>query len=84
MNTVKVAITIPEELVRQVDSLSKELGFSRSKFITLTLREQLEKEKKEKILKAYNEVFSDEAICEEQRETSRWLDGAGQSEGQEW
>ncbi len=84
MNTIKVAITVPEKVVIQVDSISRKLGFSRSKYITLALKEKLERETKQKIRTAYDEVFSDDSVCEEQLATSRWFQGTNQSEGQEW
>lgn len=84
MNTQKVAITMPAELVTIIDDLSKQKGMSRSKFISTVLREKVLNEKEKQLKDAYNRVFSDEAIRKEQLETASWLEGAGSKEGQEW
>lgn len=84
MNTQKVAITMPAELVAIIDDISKQKGMSRSKFISTVLREKVLNEKEKQLKDAYNRVFSDEAIRKEQLETASWLEGAGSKEGQEW
>ena len=84
MNTKKVAITIPTQLVTMIDDISRQKGMSRSKFISTVLRENVLIEKEKQIKDAYNRVFSDEAIRKEQLETASWLEGAGNGEGQEW
>jgi metal-responsive CopG/Arc/MetJ family transcriptional regulator len=49
MNTQKVAITIPADLVVMIDDISKQLGMFRSKNISTVLRE--------KVLKKGSEPF---------------------------
>ena len=41
MNTQKVAITMPTDLVKVVDEVSRKKGISRSKYISVVLRERL-------------------------------------------
>jgi len=84
MNTQKVAITIPADLVIMIDDISKKLGLSRSKYITTVLREKIISESERQIKDAYNRVFSDDSIRKEQLQTSIWFDGAGNEGGQEW
>lgn len=84
MNTQKIAISIPEELLVNIDNFSKQQGISRSKYISRVLYEKIKEEKNNRIKKAYNAVFSDESICREQLETADWFDNAENSEGQEW
>jgi len=84
MNTQKIAITIPKELIISVDKFSKYQGISRSKYISRILHEKISEEKKSRIKNAYNAVFSDESVCKEQLETAAWFDNAGDREGQEW
>lgn len=84
MNTQKVAITVPRDLIMIIDTISKEKGVSRSKFITSIIKEKILSEKKHKIKKAYNAIFSDKSIREEQKKTAGWFDGAGTESGQEW
>lgn len=84
MNTQKVAITIPIDLVSTIDQISKQRGISRSKYISIVLREQMINEKERHLKEAFNSIFSDETIRKEQLETSLWFDGTGSKEGQEW
>jgi metal-responsive CopG/Arc/MetJ family transcriptional regulator len=84
MNTKKVAITMPIDLVTMIDSICKSKKISRSKFISITLREKVSSEKERQIREAYNKVFSDEMIRKEQTDTALWFDGTGNKEGQEW
>jgi metal-responsive CopG/Arc/MetJ family transcriptional regulator len=84
MNTQKVAITIPAELVTMIDDISKQMGLSRSKYISNVLREKVLSEKERQIKDSYNRVFSDESIKKEQLQTTIWFDGAGNQGGQEW
>ena len=57
---------------------------SRSKFITLLLREKIMDEQAREIREAYDRVFSDESVVQEQLDTAAWLEGSGKDEGQEW
>lgn len=84
MHTQRIAITIPSDLVAVIDDLSKQKGMSRSRFISILLREKVLSEKEKHLKSAYDKVFSDKSIIKEQLETSRWFDGAGSREGQEW
>ena len=84
MNTKKVAITMPNQLLIVIDDISKQKGMSRSKYISTVLHEKVLSEIEKQLKEAYNRVFSDEAIRKEQLETALWLEGAGSKEGQEW
>lgn len=84
MNTKKIAITVPKELVMTIDVLSHESGVSRSKFITDILNEKITKEKNEQIKTAYDRIFCDETVAKEQLATAREFDSSGKEEGQEW
>jgi len=84
MHTQKVAITIPKELVAMIDDISKKRGLSRSKFISIMLREKLMSERNRFIKDAYDNAFSDESIRKEQHNCVRWFGGLGSDEGQEW
>ena len=84
MNTQKVAITIPIDLVLLIDDISKQLGLSRSKYISIVLQEKISNEKKQQIKDSYNRVFSDDTIKKEQLQTAIWFDGTGNQGGQEW
>jgi len=84
MHTQKVAITIPKELVAMIDDISKKRGLSRSKFISMILREKIMSERNRYIKDAYDRIFSDESLRKEQRINARWFEGLGIEEGQEW
>lgn len=84
MRTEKVAITIPSDLVAMIDDIRSRRGVSRSKFITLLLREKIMDEQARDIREAYDRVFSDESIVQEQLDTAAWFEGSGKEEGQEW
>ena len=84
MNTQKVAITVPKDLITVVDEISRQRGISRSKFISNVLRERIENEKDRQLKEAYNRVFTDDSIKKEQVETAEWFEGTGNKEGQGW
>jgi len=84
MRTEKVAITIPSDLVSLIDNIRSKRGVSRSKFITLLLREKIMDEQAREIREAYDRVFSDESIVKEQLDTAAGFEGSGKDEGLEW
>ena len=84
MNTQKVAITVPNDIIAVVDKISKQEGISRSKYISQVLRDRIKEEHEKKLTSAYNDVFSDESIQKEQLETAEWFEGSGNNEGQTW
>jgi hypothetical protein len=84
MNTQKIAITVPSDLLDIIDKTTEKSRMSRSKFISRLLREKLLEERNRQLKDQYDKVFSDGAICDEQLETAMWLDGSGSREGQEW
>jgi len=84
MNTQKVAITIPMNLVNIIDAISKQRGLSRSKFISIILEERVSEERNRSIKEAFDRIFSDESVCNEQLQTAGWFKGSGNIEGQEW
>ncbi len=84
MNTQKIAISIPMDLVFMIDEISKKQGISRSRFISNILREKMIYERSQRIKEAYDQIFSDETICKEQLETAAGFEAFGSTEGQEW
>jgi len=59
-------MTMPEDLLREIDELSNQKGISRSRLISELLREKLIDEQNQFLRCAYDEVFSNEAVCREQ------------------
>ena len=84
MNTQKVTVTLPGDLVTMIDDVSKKLGMSRSKYVSTVLREKILNEKEKKLKEAYDRIFSDELIRKEQLETASWFEGIGNKAGREW
>jgi metal-responsive CopG/Arc/MetJ family transcriptional regulator len=84
MNTQKVAITMPEDLIKDIDMISKTKGLSRSRYITSALGAKVSGEKRELLKEAYDRVFSDEKMQKEQIDAAKWFEGAGSEGGQEW
>ena len=84
MNTQKVAISMPEDLIKDIDLISRTRGVSRSRYIASALGAKVADEKRELLKQAYDRVFSDEEIQKEQIEAAKWLEGVGSEGGQEW
>ena len=84
MNTQKVAISMPSNLLASIDNMRKNIGLSRSKYISTLRRDKISEEKNNEIKKVYDAVFADESIKQEQLETARFYEGAGAEEGEEW
>jgi metal-responsive CopG/Arc/MetJ family transcriptional regulator len=84
MNTQKVAITMPKDLIAAVDTISRKRGISRSRFISLTIEEKIANERDKNLREAYDRVFADDSVRKEQLDTAHWLQRAGSREGQEW
>ncbi len=49
MNTQKIAISMPADLVAMIDIISKQKGMSRSRFISTVLHEKVLNEKERQI-----------------------------------
>ena len=75
MNTQKIAVSIPSDLLAMIDKISNQKGMSRSRFISTVLREKITDEKKRHLKNTYDSVFSDESIRGEQLETAKWFEG---------
>lgn len=81
----KTAIAVPAEVLAEVDKVARSRGESRSKFITRILRAALKARRDADIVRRLNEVFSDEAVSHEQRETEELFDKFGTSwEDERW
>ncbi len=56
---MKTAISLPDELFREIDTLAKERKQSRSEIFSAALRQYLEKQRSLKLLETLNEVCAD-------------------------
>ena len=84
MHTQKVAITVPKNILTMIDKMSQIKGVSRSKLISSILEEKIIEEKATYIKNAYDTVFEDESIVNEQKRTALWFEKTGTEGGQEW
>ena len=84
LNTQKVAITVPKNIIIMIDKISKSKGISRSRLISSMLEQKLSEEKYAYLKNAYDRVFDDDLIKEEQRSTAIWFENQGNEGGQEW
>ena len=84
MNTQKVAITVPKNILIMIDTISKSKGLSRSKYISTVLKKNILDEKAQQLKDTYDKVFSDDSIQAEQLSTAKWFEEAGKKGGQEW
>ena len=66
-NTIgmKTAISIPDDLFKEVNRLAKENKTSRSQIFRAAVEAYLEKIKSQKLLKALNSAYADEETSEE-------------------
>jgi metal-responsive CopG/Arc/MetJ family transcriptional regulator len=69
MITKRVTIAIPADLLNMIDHFSKKRGISRSRYISIVLREKMRNEKEKQLKEAYDRVFSDESVRREQLDT---------------
>ena len=84
MATVKIAITMPKELVQEVDAARKIETITRSGYITRLVQKAVMVEKEARLKAAYDKIFSDPEIVEEQKNSTSLFDNTGNEKGQEW
>lgn len=62
---MKTAISIPDDIFKDIEKLSKELHCSRSRLIADAAKEYIEKIKNKKILDALDDAYSESETKEE-------------------
>lgn len=65
--SVKTAISLHEDLFREVNKIAKELQISRSKLFVLAVQDFIKKQESQKLLSKINKAFSDYPDSNEQR-----------------
>ena len=63
--SVKTAISMKEELFKEVDKLAGELHVSRSKLFVMAVQDYIKKNESKKLLSQINDAFSDHPDAEE-------------------
>jgi metal-responsive CopG/Arc/MetJ family transcriptional regulator len=62
---MKTAISVPDEMFKQIEQVTKEYGCSRSQVFVMAVREFLERRKSKKLLEALNETYKETETREE-------------------
>jgi hypothetical protein len=73
----RTAITIPAELLSDVDRAARDLGESRSGYITRILSLAVRARRNAAITRRLDELFADASVAAEQRRSAAELDAAG-------
>jgi hypothetical protein len=73
----KTAVTIPLDLLTQVDQAARRRGESRSRYITRVLGAAVRARRDADITRRLNELFAADDVCDEQRRTADELGRAG-------
>jgi hypothetical protein len=77
MGTAKIAISLPEDVLAEVDRAARESGESRSGFIRRVLVAATRVRRDGEITRRLDALFSEPALADEQRRVARELDAAG-------
>ena len=80
----KFAISVPEDVMRQVDRAAKRRRMTRSGFISRVLARVARARTDAEISERVNAFFSDPEVAREQRETARAFRRAAPTAGAEW
>ena len=84
MPTRKLAISVPEEVLDEVDGAAKQRGMTRSGFITYVLRRLARARTDAEISRRVNELFSDPEVAREQAATAKEYRRLAPLRGAEW
>lgn len=55
---MKTAISVPDELFKEIEKVAKEHHYSRSEVFVIAVKEYLEKRRSKKLLAALNEAYA--------------------------
>jgi metal-responsive CopG/Arc/MetJ family transcriptional regulator len=84
MPVKKIAISVPPDVIRQVDLAARERGVTRSRFITDLLRKAARARSDAEVTRRLNELFADPEVAAEQRREARMWVQAMPKDGWEW
>ena len=84
MAAKKIAISVPEEIIAEVDRAAADAGTTRSGFITSVLRRIASARSDAEITRRVNAFFTDPEMLEEQARTTRAYEELSASAGTEW
>lgn len=84
MAAKKFAISVPEDVMKQVDRAAKDRKITRSRFIADILRQTASARSDAEVTRQLNLVFSDGEADRAQREDARSWQRAASANGTEW
>ncbi len=84
MRKAKITISIPEDLLKKVEYLSRMRNQSRSAFIVGYLKKHISELTEQEITNKFNAVFSNREIITEQKNSADEFNLIGNEVGQEW
>ena len=84
MSVRKFAISVPEEVMDQVDRTAAQWGVTRSRFISEVLRRVARVRSDAEITRRLDEIFGDCEVAQEQKVMNRSLLDARRDAGTEW
>ena len=62
---MKTAISVPDEMFKEIEEVTKECDCSRSQLFVMAVREFLERRKSKRLLEALNETYKETEAREE-------------------
>jgi metal-responsive CopG/Arc/MetJ family transcriptional regulator len=68
---MKTAISVPDELFKEIEKVAKESHYSRSEVFVLAVREYLEKRRSKRLLAELNEAYASAEAPEEYKVRSK-------------
>ena len=77
MARAKIAITVPEDVLSEVDAAARARGETRSGFISRILKTALKARRDAEITRRLNELFAEESVVATQERITREMDSAG-------
>ena len=84
MAVTKYAISMPEDVMKQIDRAARKRGETRSRFIANILRRAAQARSDAEITEQLNRVFADESLAAEQRETAEAFRRGSSTRGTKW
>ncbi len=84
MSTKKFAISVPEEVMAQVDAAARDRGETRSGFIVGVLRQVARARRDAEVSRRVDAFFADPDRAREQRDTARAFRRSRVEDGTEW
>ena len=67
INSMKTAISLPDEMFKEIEEITKECDCSRSQVFAIAVREYLERRKSKKLLEALDDAYRETEPLEETR-----------------